>query len=266
MKKPKNNIVEFKNVNKEFKTKNSKHLAVKNATFSVKQGEIFGIVGRSGAGKSTLIRLINGLEKADSGKILVDGHNITNLNYKGLKNVRRNIGFIFQHFNLFNSKTVYKNVEYPLKISVNGVKMSPDNRRLVVSKLLEYVGLEKYANFHPNSLSGGQKQRVGIARALALNPKVLLADEATSALDPETTVEILRLLKKINRELGLTIILITHTISIVRLICQRVAVMSEGQIQEIETFKKIFSDPKSQAAKSLVSTFRILEGTKTIDV
>ncbi|MDR3152646.1 MAG: ATP-binding cassette domain-containing protein [Bifidobacteriaceae bacterium] len=266
MKKPKNNIVEFKNVSKEFTSKKNRRLAVKDVTLEIGQGEIFGIVGRSGAGKSTLIRLINGLEKADCGQVLVAGQNIVNLNYNGLKQIRKNIGFVFQHFNLFNSKTVYRNIEYPLKIADKSSKISSDDRKSRVLQLLDYVGLKEYANCHPNSLSGGQKQRVGIARALATNPQVLLADEATSALDPETTVEIMKLLKKINREFGITIILITHTISIVRLICQRVAIMSGGEIVEIDTYKNIFFNPKSQAGKSLVSTFRILEGTGAVRV
>ncbi|MDR3128597.1 MAG: ATP-binding cassette domain-containing protein [Bifidobacteriaceae bacterium] len=260
------NIVSFQNVNKRFKVKKQIFQAIKNLSLDIKQGEIFGIVGRSGAGKSTLIRLINALEKVDSGNVIVDGQNIVNLEFSKLKNIRKNIGIIFQHFNLFNSKTVYKNIEFPMRIQAKNLNLSDKAKHERIMELIKFVGLSGYEKSYPKALSGGQKQRVGIARALATNPKVLLADEATSALDPETTVEIMKLLKKINQELGVTIILITHTISVVRLICQRIAVMSHGQLVELGSFKTVFQSPKSSAAKSLVETFKILEGFGGLDV
>ncbi|MDR2748970.1 MAG: ATP-binding cassette domain-containing protein [Bifidobacteriaceae bacterium] len=253
-------IVSFVNAKKTFKTKGKEQVAVRDVSFDVKEGEIFGIVGKSGAGKSTLIRLINALEKVDSGKVLVDGKDITKMNYSQLKHIRKDIGIIFQHFNLFDSKTVFKNVEFPLKIQSKELGLSDGERQKTVLELLDFVGLLGYEKHYPSELSGGQKQRVGIARALATSPKILLADEATSALDPETTVEIMRLLKKVNKEFGITIILITHTISVVRLICERVAVMSEGEVVELDTYKNVFKNPKSDAAKSLVNVFKILEG------
>ncbi|MBB3593431.1 ABC-type methionine transport system ATPase subunit [Rhizobium sp. BK529] len=202
--------------------------ALDGISLSVKKGEILGIIGRSGAGKSTLIRCLNGLERADSGEIVIEGRNITGLGEQELQPLRRRIGMIFQHFNLLSAKTVEENVVLPLKIE--GVVKAERSKR--AHELLELVGLSDKASAYPSSLSGGQKQRVGIARALAARPALLLSDEATSALDPETTRSILTLLKDINRKLGLTILLITHEMEVVRGIADRVAVIDTGRIVE----------------------------------
>lgn len=225
-------------------------VAVDDVSIDVASGEIHAVIGYSGAGKSTLLRLVNGLEHASSGRILVGEDEITALPESKLREVRGRIGMIFQQFNLFHSKKVAKNVEYPLVVA--GV--AADERRRRALELLEFVGLADRAGAYTDELSGGQKQRVGIARALATNPGVLLADEATSALDPETSGEVLALLKRINRELGITIILITHEMEVVRELAHRVTVMENGRTVEQGDVFDVFSNPKTDTTRRFVST------------
>ncbi|EJL52634.1 ABC-type metal ion transport system, ATPase component [Rhizobium sp. CF122] len=226
--------------------------ALDGISLTVRKGEILGIIGRSGAGKSTLIRCLNGLERPDSGEIEIEGSSIIGLEEKDLQPLRRRVGMIFQHFNLLASKTVEENVALPLKIA--GVAKAERLKR--AHELLELVGLAGKAKAYPSSLSGGQKQRVGIARALAARPALLLSDEATSALDPETTRSILTLLKDINRKLGLTIVLITHEMEVVRNIADRVAVIDAGRIVEEGQVWSVFADPKAPITQSLLSGSR----------
>ncbi|WP_028745139.1 methionine ABC transporter ATP-binding protein [Rhizobium mesoamericanum] len=226
--------------------------ALDGISLTVHKGEILGIIGRSGAGKSTLIRCLNGLERPDSGVIEIEGHSIVGLDEKELQPLRRRVGMIFQHFNLLSSKTVEENVALPMKIA--GV--AKVERVARAHELLELVGLADKAKTYPSSLSGGQKQRVGIARALAARPALLLSDEATSALDPETTRSILTLLKDINRKLGLTIVLITHEMEVVRNIADRVAVIDAGRIVEEGQVWSVFADPKAPITQSLLSGSR----------
>src|SRR5690554_5355909 len=225
-------------------------VAVDTVSLDIEAGDIFGIIGYSGAGKSTLVRLINALELVTSGTVEVDGRVISGLRERQLHDVRRGIGMIFQQFNLFNSRTVAGNVEYPLQVA----GMPAAERKARVTEMLEFVGLADKARNYPDQLSGGQKQRVGIARALATSPKILLADEATSALDPETTTEVLALLKKVNRELGITIVLITHEMEVIRSIAHKVAVMDSGRIIERGEVFDVFSNPQADATKKFVST------------
>ncbi|GAA1611923.1 ATP-binding cassette domain-containing protein [Leucobacter chromiireducens] len=225
-------------------------VAVDDVSIEVASGEIHAIIGYSGAGKSTLLRLINGLERATSGTISVGANELTALSERQLRPVRSQIGMIFQQFNLFQSKTIAKNVEYPLVVA--GV--APDERAARVAELLSFVGLQDRAGAYPDELSGGQKQRVGIARALATNPGVLLADEATSALDPETSREVLGLLKRVNDELGITIILITHEMDVVREIAHRVTVMDSGRAVEQGDVFEVFSAPTSETTRKFVAT------------
>jgi D-methionine transport system ATP-binding protein len=226
--------------------------ALDGVSLTVHKGEILGIIGRSGAGKSTLIRCLNGLEQADSGEVHIEGRNITGLSEKELQPLRRRIGMIFQHFNLLSAKTVEENVALPLKIE--GVGKTERLKR--AAELLDLVGLSDKAKAYPSSLSGGQKQRVGIARALAARPALLLSDEATSALDPETTRSILALLKDINGKLGLTILLITHEMEVVRGIADRVAVIDAGRIVEEGQVWSVFADPQAPITRSLLSGIR----------
>ena len=241
-------VVRLKDVRRKFGVT----AALDGVSLTVKKGEILGIIGRSGAGKSTLIRCLNGLERADSGEIVIEGRNIAGLAEQELQPLRRRIGMIFQHFNLLSSKTVEENVALPLKIE--GVVKTERLKR--AQELLELVGLSDKARAYPSSLSGGQKQRVGIARALAARPALLLSDEATSALDPETTRSILALLKDINRKLGLTILLITHEMEVVRSIADRVAVIDAGRIVEEGQVWSIFGDPQAAITKSLLGGIR----------
>ncbi len=227
-------------------------LALDDVSLSVGRGEIVGIIGRSGAGKSTLIRCVNGLERPDSGRVEIEGRDIARLGEAALQPMRRRIGMIFQHFNLLSAKTVAENVALPLKIG--GVPRA--ERKARVAELLDLTGLATKADAYPSTLSGGQKQRVGIARALAADPAVLLSDEATSALDPETTHSILALLRDINRRLGLTILLITHEMSVVRAIADRVAVLDNGRIVEEGPVAEIFAEPKSETTASMLSALR----------
>lgn len=230
--------------------------AVRDVDLSVEAGEIVGIVGYSGAGKSTLVRLVNALESATAGSISVNGTVITGLSERRLQPVRRTIGMIFQQFNLFHSRTVYGNVAYPLQVA--GVPRAEQHERIV--QLLTFVGLADKAHAHPEQLSGGQKQRVGIARALATEPKVLLCDEATSALDPETTEDILTLLDQLNRELGLTIVLITHQMEVVRRVCDRVAVMKDGRVVEQGATADVFLHPHHETTRAMLA-----EGEEAFD-
>ena len=224
--------------------------AVRGVSLTIQDGEIFGVIGYSGAGKSTLIRLINLLERPTSGRIFVNGQELTALSPKELRQARRKIGMIFQHFNLMKSRTVYSNVAYPLR----GSSLSKEERRNKVMNLLKLVGLEEKALAYPAQLSGGQKQRVAIARALANDPTVLLCDEATSALDPQTTQDILRLLRDVNRKLGITIVLITHEIAVVKEICTRLAVMDAGRVVEEGAIYDVFSQPKAELTQRFIRT------------
>lgn len=221
--------------------------ALDNVSLHVEQGEIFGVVGASGAGKSTLIRCVNMLEKPTSGSIRVNGQEITSLPERELRAARQNIGMIFQHFNLLSSRTVAGNIAFPLEI--NG--MDRQRREARVTELLELVGLTDKAGAYPSQLSGGQKQRVGIARALATQPQVLLSDEATSALDPQNTLSILNLLKDLNQRLGLTILLITHEMDVVRQICSRVAVLEDGRVVEQGSIHELAEKPGSFISENL---------------
>ncbi len=241
-------MIKLSNVTKEFSGANTQVKAVDNVTFTINEREIFGIIGYSGAGKSTLIRMLNGLEKPTSGEIVVAGKDIGKLNKRELQKARQEISMIFQHFNILWSRTVRENISLPLEIA--GIGHSERTKR--VDELIRLVGLEGRENAYPSELSGGQKQRVGIARALANNPKVLLCDEATSALDPQTTDSILELLVDINQRLGLTIVLITHEMHVIRKICHRVAVMENGQVVESGDVVEIFRHPKQASTKRFV--------------
>jgi D-methionine transport system ATP-binding protein len=226
--------------------------ALDDVSLSIQRGEVLGLIGRSGAGKSTLIRCLNGLERPDGGEVEVDGRSIVGLGERELQPLRRRIGMIFQHFNLLSAKTVADNIALPLKIEGQGRAA----RRGRVAELLDLIGLADKANAYPAQLSGGQKQRVGIARALAARPALLLSDEATSALDPETTDSILALLKDINRALGLTILLITHEMGVVRAIADRVAVLDEGRIVEQGPVWRVFATPRAATTRSLLRAFQ----------
>ena len=222
--------------------------ALKDVSIHIRSEEIFGIIGRSGAGKSTLVRCINLLNRPTSGSVIVDGQDLTKLPDDDLRKVRRSIGMIFQHFNLLSSRTVYDNIALPLELTGT----PKDQIREKITPLIHLVGLDEHANKYPSQPSGGQKQRVGIARALANDPKVLLSDEATSALDPETTVATLELLKRINQELGVTIVMITHEMNVVKQICGRVVVMNKGQIVEEGDVIDIFARPQSETTRALI--------------
>lgn len=224
--------------------------ALKDINLEIEAGEIFGIIGYSGAGKSTLVRLINALETSTSGTITVDGQQVSGVPERKLKSLRLGIGMIFQQFNLFNSKTVRNNIAYPLRVAGR----SKPEIAARVDELLAFVGLTDKASSYPEQLSGGQKQRVGIARALAASPKILLADEATSALDPETTHEVLALLRRVNRELGITIVVITHEMDVIKNLATRVAVMDGGRIVEQGEVFEVFSNPRRESSQKFVST------------
>lgn len=243
-------MVVLKNVTKEFKVGKKTVTAVNNVDLTINRGEIFAIIGYSGAGKSTLVRLINGLETITRGSLTVDGFEIAGKRESQLRQTRTNIGMIFQQFNLMNSRTVAGNVEFPLIVA----GWDKAKRATRVAELLEFVGLSDKAKSYPDQLSGGQKQRVGIARALATSPSLLLADESTSALDPETTAEVLELLKKVNIELGITVVVITHEMDVVSSIADRVAVMENGQVVESGNVYDVFSAPQTATAQRFVST------------
>ena len=241
-------IIEVRNLTKTFDEKKSNIHALSDIDLSVEEGEIFGVIGLSGAGKSTLVRCMNLLEKPTSGEVWVDGKNLITLSNKELRFMRREIGMIFQHFNLLMQRNVLDNVCFPMEIA--GVKRREAREKAM--KYLEIVGLREKANAYPVQLSGGQKQRVAIARTLASNPRIILCDEATSALDPQTTGTILGLLKQINKEYGITIVVITHEMRVVEEICDRVAVLDRGGLAEIGRVEEVFRNPKSNAAKSLL--------------
>ncbi|MEO6918775.1 MAG: methionine ABC transporter ATP-binding protein [Collimonas sp.] len=241
-------MIEIKAVTQRFHGARGLVDAVRDVNLSIRKGEIFGIIGRSGAGKSTLVRCLNLLNRPTSGNIIVDGKDLTALNAEQLRSARREIGMIFQHFNLLSSRTVYDNIALPLELA----GLSKTDIAKKVTPLLELVGLTALKDSYPAQISGGQKQRVGIARALANEPKVLLSDEATSALDPETTRSILELLRKINRELGLTIVLITHQMEVIKMICDRMAVMESGEVIETGEVLELFRSPKHEVTRALI--------------
>ena len=243
-------MIQLKNISKSFISKNVKVDAVKNVDLTIVEGEIFGIIGFSGAGKSTLVRCINLLERPTKGDVIVNNKNLMKLSEKELRNERKKIGMIFQHFNLMKSRTVYENISYPLR----GTNLNKDQINDKVRSLLKLVDLEDKADAYPSQLSGGQKQRVAIARALSNDPKVLLCDESTSALDPQTTKSILNLLKEVNRKFGITIVIITHEMQVVKEICHRVAVMENGEIVEEGDIFDIFALPKKEITKDFINT------------
>jgi len=243
-------MIEFQNVAKTFKFGDREVNAVKDVSLSIQQGEIFGIIGFSGAGKSTLLRLVNLLESPTYGAVQVQGVDLKSLSQKEVRKLRRRIGMIFQNFNLFSSRTVAGNVAYPLKLA--GMPKKEINER--VTELLSFVGLTEKAEDYPEQLSGGQKQRVGIARALATSPDILICDEATSALDPDTTGEILRLLKKVNKDLGITILLITHEMHVIQEICDRVAVMEDGEVIESNSVFDVFTNPQHLTTQRFIQS------------
>lgn len=238
----------FENLSKRFETKDGVVEALKNINLSIEKGDIYGIIGMSGAGKSTLVRCINLLEHPTEGKVFVEGEELTAMSPKELRQRRKKIGMIFQQFNLFSGRTVYENVAFPLRKS----KLSKQAKKEKVEKLLQLVELSEKADVYPSQLSGGQKQRVAIARALASDPEILLSDESTSALDPKTTKAILELLKKVNREMGITIVVITHEMQVIKDICDKVAVMKGGVVVESGKVFDIFANPKKSITKEFV--------------
>lgn len=242
-------MINVKNVSKTFNTPTGKVEVLKNINLNVENGDIFGIIGFSGAGKSTLIRCLNGLEKPDSGNIFIGENEITKLNKKELRSSRKKIGMIFQQFNLFDSRTVYENIAFPLEIS--GYKKDAIKKR--VDEILELVELSEKRDSYPLQLSGGQKQRVGIARALANKPDVLLSDEATSALDPKTTFSILELLKNINKRLNITIVIITHELDVLKYCTNNMVVLEDGNIVEQGNTESLFSSPKSYTLRRFIN-------------
>ncbi|WP_207283885.1 methionine ABC transporter ATP-binding protein [Pseudomonas sp. FW300-N2F2] len=242
-------MIEFQDVHKTYRVAGRDIPALHPTSLKIENGQVFGLIGHSGAGKSTLLRLINRLEDSTGGKIIVDGEEVTALDASGLRRFRQQVGMIFQHFNLLASKTVADNVALPLTLAGELSRSEIDQR---VAELLARVGLSDHAKKYPAQLSGGQKQRVGIARALATKPKILLCDEATSALDPQTTASVLQLLAEINRELKLTIVLITHEMDVIRRVCDQVAVMDAGVIVEQGPVAEVFLHPKHSTTKRFV--------------
>ncbi len=243
-------MLELRHISKTFDTDAGLVKAVDDVSLTIEQGEIFGIIGFSGAGKSTLVRCINLLERPSAGEVVIDGTDLTKLSDAELRAVRRRIGMIFQHFNLMPSRTVFDNIALALRHS----DLNKEQKAAKIASLLDLVGLSDKMQSYPAQLSGGQKQRVAIARALANDPKVLLCDEATSALDPQTTHSILRLLKEVNQKLGLTIVVITHQMAVIKEICDRVAVMKTGRIVEEGAILDIFAHPKADLTKDFINT------------
>lgn len=241
-------IIQLRNMGKEFKTANGPVVALDDINLDIHRGEVFGIIGLSGAGKSTLVRCINMLEVPTSGEVIFEGENLAALSEAGQRKARQSMGMIFQQFNLLAQRNVVRNICFPMEIA--GVPKKEARDRAM--ELLKLVGLEDRAKAYPAQLSGGQKQRVAIARAIATNPKVLLCDEATSALDPNTTKSILQLLKQINRDLGITVIVITHEMAVIEAICDRVAIIDRSQIAEVGNVSDIFSEPKSRIGRQLI--------------
>jgi len=242
-------LIEFKAVSKRYYGQKQKDIhALRHINLKIEKGDIFGIIGLSGAGKSTLVRCLSTLEKPSFGQIFIQGKEITKLSDENLQKVRQQMGLIFQHFNLFSSRTVRENISYPMEIC----KVSKEEQRKRVNELIALVGLEEKKDAYPAQLSGGQKQRVGIARALANQPEILLCDEATSALDPQTTQEILSLIKNLQEKLQLTVVLITHEMEVVKEICNKVAVLKQGEIVEIGFLSEVFIEPKHPMTKTFV--------------
>ena len=255
-------IIEIKELSKTFGTGDNQVAALQNVSLQVQKGDIFGIIGLSGAGKSTLVRCINLLERPDCGQVLFHGKNLMVMSEKELRTQRRNISMIFQSFNLLDQRTALDNICFPLEL-VGTPKKEAKKRAM---ELLETVGLPDKANAYPVQLSGGQKQRIAIARALASNPEVLLCDEATSALDPQTTDSILKLLQKINKERGITVIIITHQMSVIEQICHRVAILDHGEVAEVGRVEDVFHNPKSAAGRRLVSPNMVLPLTDEMPI
>lgn len=243
-------MIELIDVSKTFSSDSGKVDAVKNVSLKIEKSEIFGVIGYSGAGKSTLVRCINLLERPTQGKVVIDNVDLVQLNERSLRKHRQKIGMIFQQFNLLASRTVFENVAFPLRYK--GIDKNEINKK--ATSLLNLVGIADKAKSYPSQLSGGQKQRVAIARALANDPGILLCDEATSALDPQTTQSILRLLKDLNKKLGITIVIITHEMSVIKEICNRVAVMGNGRVVELNDVVSIFSNPQAQITKDFINT------------
>ena len=243
-------MIEFKNISKHYELKGQTIRALDQINWEIPAGSIFGIIGYSGAGKSTLIRLINLLERPNNGQVIINQTDFTALDSRTLRQERANIGMIFQHFNLLQTKTVADNIEMPLKLL--GVNKAEREKRL--NELLEFIDLTHKKDAFPDELSGGQKQRVGIARALANHPKILLCDEATSALDPQTTKSVLALLKKINKEQGITIVMVTHEMDVIESVCDYVAVMEQGKVIETGSTLEIFSQPQHPTTKNFIQT------------
>lgn len=241
-------MIKIEHLKKSYATKEGSKIALNDISLTIKEGSIFGVIGHSGAGKSTLIRCLNLLERPDSGDVIIDNVNITQLSNRALMLKRRKIGMIFQHFNLLSSQTIYDNIAFPLRLE----KMSEQEIKQRVEELLDLVGIKEHQHKYPAQLSGGQKQRVGIARAIANDPKVLLCDEATSALDPQTTQSILELLVDINQKLGLTIVIITHEMEVIRSICHRVAVIHDSQIVEEGPVEEVFLHPQSKITQDFI--------------
>ena len=245
-------MIQVENLCKRFNTKGGTVEAAKNISFSIEKGEIFGIIGLSGAGKSTLVRCLNLLERPTSGTVRVNGKNLTELSEKELRKERQKIGMIFQHFNLLMQRTALDNVCFPMEIA--GIGKAEARKKAL--EYLRIVGLEEKALSYPSQLSGGQKQRVAIARVLASDPQILLCDEATSALDPQTTKAILELIKEINKDYGITVVVITHEMSVVQEICDKVAVLERGSLVETGTVEELFRNPKTDEARKLVFSGR----------
>ena len=243
-------MIEFKNISKHYQLKGQTIRALDQINLQIPDGSIFGIIGYSGAGKSTLIRLINLLERPNDGQVIINQKDFTALDARSLRQERANIGMIFQHFNLLQSKTVAANIEMPMKL----LGWSKAEREKRLAELLEFIDLKHKKDAYPDELSGGQKQRVGIARALANHPKILLCDEATSALDPQTTKSVLDLLKKINKEQGITIVMVTHEMDVIETVCDYVAVMEQGKVIETGSTLEIFSQPQHPTTKSFIQT------------
>lgn len=243
-------IISFENLSKRYEKKGQTFVALDNVTFKVNKGDVYGLIGFSGAGKSTLLRMVNALETPTEGKVFVKGVDLTSLKESKLREIRKDIGMIFQEFNLLETKTVFDNIAIPLVLRHE----SKQKIKSRVEELLKFVGLEDKAKALPGELSGGQKQRVGIARALATEPEILLCDEATSALDPDTTESILNLLARVNKELNVTILFVTHTIRVVQKLCNKVAILEHGKLVENGSVIDIFSKPKSTIAKRFVET------------
>ena len=253
-------LIEIVNLNKSFQSGTDSIGAVENVNLSIAKGDIFGIIGFSGAGKSTLLRCLNRLEEPDSGEVIIEDIDILKLNETEMRRQRKEIGMIFQHFNLMNQKTIYDNIAFPLKIE-KWDKREIDRR---VVELLQYIGLEDRAHAYPSELSGGQKQRVAIARAIANSPKVLLCDEATSALDPSTTESILNLIRDIRDKFNITVVMITHQMEVLRQICDNVAIMDHGRIVEQGDVVSIFKNPQTKISREFIGTLSTPEGKEEI--